>query len=61
MHLSIYDRLPIDLLTGFYYEISHNIERGLLSDFMLIELDLIHTAAKRRGILLSRHFTYIEF
>ncbi len=59
-NISIYDKLPINVLTSFYYEIKSNIERGLLSDIMINELDLIHTAAKRRGIILYGRFTHLN-
>ncbi|WP_332699498.1 hypothetical protein [Halalkalibacter lacteus] len=50
--MSLYDKFPSDFLVSFYYEILSNIDRGVLTERMHIELDLIHAAAKRKGIVL---------
>jgi len=47
---SIYEELPDDLLGGFYYEILNNIKKGILSDAMYYEIDLIKIAADKRGL-----------
>lgn len=50
---SIYERLPEEILGGFYYEILQNIEKGVLTDAMYHEIDLIKMAAVKRGLSLS--------
>ncbi|KON68699.1 hypothetical protein AKG34_07710 [Peribacillus butanolivorans] len=50
---SLYDRLPLDLLTGFFYEINKNIEKGILSNAMYHEIRLIEQSALKRGISLE--------
>ncbi len=50
---TIYDTLPAYLLVGFYYQIKKNIKRGLLSNAMYQEIDLIKQAANRKGISLD--------
>ncbi|MGG3912231.1 hypothetical protein [Peribacillus simplex] len=35
---SLYDKLPFELLAGFYFEINKNIEKGILSDAMYHDL-----------------------
>ncbi len=50
--ISLYDRLPIAMLSGFYYHISKNIEDGILSDAMYHEISLIEQAAAKKGISL---------
>ncbi|MGE6717588.1 hypothetical protein ACQKGD_09460 [Peribacillus frigoritolerans] len=50
---SIYDKLPLELLAGFYYEINKNIEKGILSDAMYHEIRLIEQNALKRGISLE--------
>ncbi|MBT2667228.1 hypothetical protein J7J00_17200 [Bacillus sp. ISL-4] len=47
---SLYDKLPLGLLAGFYFEINKNIEKGILSDAMYHEIKLIEQAALRGGI-----------
>ncbi|MGX2962056.1 hypothetical protein JNUCC23_22915 (plasmid) [Peribacillus sp. JNUCC 23] len=49
---TLYDKLPIDLLVEFYYEINMNIKKGILSEAMYHEIELIKQAADRRGISL---------
>ena len=55
--MSLYEKLPANVLISFYYEILNNIERGILTDRMYEELELIYSAAKRRNItiLFKRH------
>lgn len=48
--MSLYEKLPDDLLAGFYGEISKNIKKGILSEVMYHEIALIKAAAKKRGI-----------
>ncbi|MDM5215135.1 hypothetical protein QUF94_27895 [Peribacillus sp. NJ4] len=50
---SLYDKLPLGLLAGFYFEINKNIEKGILSDAMYHEIRLIEQTALRRGISLE--------
>ncbi len=50
---SLYDELSLEMLAGFYYHISKNIENGILSNSMYHELDLIKQVAKRKGISLT--------
>ncbi|MFD6211217.1 hypothetical protein [Peribacillus sp. NPDC060253] len=50
---SFYDKLPLDLLAGFYFEINKNIEKGILSDAMYHEIRLMEQSALRRGISLE--------
>jgi hypothetical protein len=50
---SLYDRIPIKLLAGFYYHINKNIEDGILSDAMYHEINLIKQVAKKKGISLT--------
>ncbi|MEC0275407.1 hypothetical protein [Peribacillus frigoritolerans] len=50
---SLYDKLPLDLLAGFYFEIHKNIEKGILSNAMYHEIRLMEQSALRRGISLE--------
>ncbi|SIS14260.1 hypothetical protein SAMN05878482_1205 [Peribacillus simplex] len=50
---SLYDKLPLELLAGFYFEINKNIEKGILSDAMYHEIRLMEQTALRRGISLA--------
>ncbi|MBT2647893.1 hypothetical protein J7E52_14525 [Bacillus sp. ISL-34] len=50
---SLYDKLPLELLTGFFYEINKNIEKGILSNAMYHEIRLIEQSALKRGISLE--------
>ncbi|WP_179295634.1 hypothetical protein [Bacillus sp. FJAT-45350] len=52
--MSLYDKLPNDVLIEFYYEISSNIERNVLTERMYVELELIDEVAKRRGITIIK-------
>ena len=47
---NLYDKLPLKLLAGFYYYINTNIEKGILSEAMYHEIDLIKQVAIKRGI-----------
>ena len=47
---SLYDKIPIRMLAGFYYHITKNIEDGILSDAMYHELNLIEQVATKKGI-----------
>jgi|SRR5690625_92146 len=51
---TIYDEIQIELLAGFYYHIHMNIKKGILSEAMYYEIELIKQAAKRKGICLNR-------
>jgi hypothetical protein len=50
---SLYDKLPLELLAGIYFEINKNIEKGILSDAMYHEIRLMEQSALRRGISLE--------
>jgi len=50
---SFYDRLPLELVAGFFYQIHRNIEKGILSDAMHQEIILLERTAKRRGVALE--------
>ncbi|WP_076371869.1 hypothetical protein [Peribacillus simplex] len=50
---SLYDKLPLELLAGFYFEINKNIEKGILSDAMYHEIRLMEQSALKRGISLE--------
>ncbi|MFS0892482.1 hypothetical protein [Peribacillus frigoritolerans] len=55
---SLYDKLPLDLLAGFYFEINKNIEKGILSYAMYHEIRLMEQSALRRCISLEYlHYT----
>lgn len=49
---SLYDKIPLVLLTGFFYEINKNIQKGILSKAMYHEIRLIEKAALKRGVSL---------
>lgn len=49
---SLYDKIPLVLLTGFFYEINKNIHKGILSKAMYHEIRLIEKAALKRGVSL---------
>lgn len=51
--ITLYDRLPIAMLAGFYYHIYKNIEDGILSNAMYHEISLIEQVAEKRGISLT--------
>lgn len=48
-----YDKLPSEFLAGFYCYINLNIKKGILSDAMYHEIDLIKQVAIKRGISLD--------
>ncbi len=48
--MSLYDKLPVDMLVAFYEEILKNIEKGILTDRMYSELELICNAAERKNV-----------
>ena len=50
---SLYDKLPLELLAGFYYSITKNIKTGILSNAMYHEIKLIEQIALKRGISLE--------
>lgn len=57
MH-TLYDELPADLLSSFYYEIKKNIEKGILTKAMFAELELIEKAAAKKGINVEELHNY---
>ncbi|MCW9134122.1 hypothetical protein OF830_25345 [Bacillus paramycoides] len=48
--MSIYKLLSNTLLISFFIEINKNIEKGILSDAMYYEIDLIKTEMKKRNL-----------
>jgi hypothetical protein len=50
---SLYDKLPLELLAGFFYTINQNIKTGNLSNAMYQEIKLIEETALKRGISLE--------
>lgn len=55
MEDSLYNRMPTEMLAGFYYSINQNIDKGILSNAMYYsEIKLIERVAKRRGIPLKK-------
>lgn len=61
--MEFYEKLPTDLLVAFYYEIMKNIEKGILTKNMYVEIGLIISVASQRGIKLSKpsDFEHIIF
>ncbi|WP_332633595.1 hypothetical protein [Halalkalibacter flavus] len=51
--MSLYDKLPVDLLSEFYFAIRQNIEKGILTEKMYIEIELIQAAAEKKGFIFS--------
>ncbi|KMY41515.1 hypothetical protein [Peribacillus loiseleuriae] len=49
---TLYDKLSMDLLVEFYYEINRNIKKSILSEAMYHEIELIKQAVTRKGISL---------
>lgn len=50
---ALYYRLPIEMLAGFYYHINKNIEKGILSNAMYHEINLIKQVAVKKGVSLT--------
>ncbi|QOY37988.1 hypothetical protein AWH56_010715 [Anaerobacillus isosaccharinicus] len=48
--MSLYEKLPNDLLIAFYEEINKNINLGILSDAMYHELELLKEAADKNKV-----------
>jgi hypothetical protein len=55
---SLYDELSVDLLSSFYYEIKKNIEKGILTEAMYFELNLIEKATIKKGIAIEELHKY---
>ena len=55
---NLYDQLPSEVLAGFYYYININIEKGILSESMYHEIELIKQVAFKREI--SLEWLYIK-
>ncbi|MFD2616807.1 hypothetical protein [Terrilactibacillus laevilacticus] len=54
--ITFYEKLPNDVLIQFYFEIKNNIDKGILSEAMYQELELIKDAALKRGLtILEKH------
>ena len=52
--MNFHERLPSDFLIDFYHEVMENIEKGLLTKNMYLELSLIISVASQRGITLGK-------
>lgn len=52
--ISLYDKLPLEMLSGFYYQIKVNIDNGILSSAMYHEIRLIERIALKRNISLKK-------
>lgn len=52
--MSLYRKLPNDLLLAFYEEIYKNINKGVLSEVMYSELQLIYEVAMERNLALPK-------
>ncbi len=50
---SLYDKLPLELLSSFFYTITKNIKSGILSNAMYHEIKLIEQTAFKRDISLE--------
>jgi hypothetical protein len=48
--LSLYEKLPTEFISAFYFEIQKNIDQGILSENMNQELLLIKIALEKRGL-----------
>ncbi|WP_161568197.1 hypothetical protein [Anaerobacillus alkaliphilus] len=48
--MTSYRKLPDDLLIAFFQKINQNIEQGLLSELMKIELNLIYDVVVERNL-----------
>jgi hypothetical protein len=55
---SLYDQLPVDFLSSFYFEIKKNIEKGILTEAMNFELNLIVKAAQKKGVAIEELHNY---
>ncbi|MFD1737848.1 hypothetical protein ACFSCX_15030 [Bacillus salitolerans] len=47
---NFYHHLPNELLADFYFEIKKNIDLGILSEAMYLEIGLIKEAALQKGL-----------
>lgn len=55
--MSLYERLPDNVLADFYFEIQKNLNRGISTERMNHELTLIKSEAEKRGLSISSfHF-----
>ncbi len=50
--MALYEQLPNDLLIALFEEINKNIIKGILTDAMYVELELIREVADKRNITL---------
>jgi hypothetical protein len=50
---NLYDQLSSEVLAGFYYYININIEKGILSESMYHEIELIKQVAFKKEISLE--------
>ncbi|MGA4467108.1 hypothetical protein ACPA2L_31920 [Bacillus bombysepticus] len=48
--MSLYEKLPNEVLAGFFIEINKNIEKGILSTAMYGEVNLMIRAAQKRNL-----------
>lgn len=59
--ISLYDKLPQEMLAGFYYHINKNIEKGVLTDSMFHEIRLIKHVATKKGFSLKELYNLGSF
>ncbi|MCW9133938.1 hypothetical protein OF830_24210 [Bacillus paramycoides] len=63
--MSSYKQLTNALLIGFFIEINKNIEKGILSDAMYYEIDIIKMEMEKRHLtevdLQKIHKEYIKY
>ena len=59
--MNYYEKLPTDFLIAFYYEMRKNIEKGLLTKNMYVELNQIISVTNQRSIVIDKphDFEYI--
>ncbi|MDR4948113.1 hypothetical protein [Neobacillus cucumis] len=58
--MELYEKLPNDVLIGFYNEINKNIGKDILTKQMYYELGLIFSVLSRRGIFLNKPIDFDE-
>ncbi len=56
---NLYKQLPDDLLVQFYEEINKNINEGILTEAMCIEVELIDEIFKDRGLKIDGNYLNI--
>ncbi|OIJ15558.1 hypothetical protein BKP35_00760 [Anaerobacillus arseniciselenatis] len=56
---NLYKKLPDELLVQFYEEINKNINEGILTEAMCIEVELIDEIFKDRGLKIDCNYLNI--